>query len=469
MFGSRRSDKKVKPDGKDGLNIIIVGCGKVGNTLVESLVKEGHEITIVDKEKQRLQAITNLYDVMAVEGNGASFSTLESAGIKEADLIIAVTNSDELNLLCCTVAKRVGDCSAIARVRTPDYFNEVSYLREQMGLAMIINPEFETAREIADVLCMPDALEVSSFAHGRVEVVKYKIEESNVLNGLVISEISGRLGLKILICALERDGEVLIPNGDVRLMKDDVISLVVIRKDAKQICERLNLKSGRVKDCVIIGGGRTAYYLANQLIHMGVSLKIIESDAKRCEQLSILLPKATIINGDGTDEETLKEERIESTEAFIPLTGIDEENILLTLYAKQVSNAKVVTKINRLNFKGVVSKLDLGSTIYPRYIVAETIIAYVRAKKNSGDNPIETLYHLFDNRVEAIEFIIDKESRVTNVPLKDLPLKPDVLITSIYRSHDIIIPSGTDSIRMGDSVMVVTKHSGFTNILDILA
>ncbi len=467
MFGSRRNEKRVET--KHGLKIIIVGCGKVGNTLVENLSEEGHDITIIDKNKQRLVAISNLYDVMTIEGNGASFSTQQAAGIDDADLIIAVTNSDELNLLCCTVAKRVGKCAAIARVRTPDYLKEIGFIREQLGLAMIINPEFETAREISDILCLPDALEVNSFANGQVEVIKYKIEEGHVLDGTVISEIEGKIGSKILICALQRDGEVLIPNGSVRLEKDDIISIVVTRKESRQLFEKLNIKTNKVRNTIIVGGGRTAFYLARFLTAMGVSVEIIESDTARCEELSILLPKATIINGDGTEEETLKEEGIETVESFVPLTGIDEENILLTLYVKQVSKAKVVTKINRLNFMGVVSKLDLGSTIYPRFIVSEAITAYVRAKNNSGNNPVETLYNLYDNRVEALEFKIDRESAVTDKTLMELNLKNDVLITFINRRGQIIIPSGRDSMQVGDTVMVVTKHIGFTNILDILA
>ena len=467
MFGIGESKAKQKPR-QQGLKIIIVGMGKAGSVLVEKLSDEGHDITIIDKNKQRLQALTNLYDVMAVEGNGASFSVQQEAGIKDSDLIIAMTGSDELNLLCCMVAKRVAKCSAIARVRTPDYSKEIGYLRERLELAMIINPDFEAAREITDILCLPDALEVNSFAHGQVELVQYKIEEGNILDGVVISKLSDRIGVKMLICVLERDGEVIIPNGDVMLQKGDVISFVVTRREAKLYLEKIHLHTDRVKDCMIVGGGRAAYYLATNLINMGVSVKMIERDDKRCEELSILLPKATIICGDGTDEETLKEEGIDTIESFIPLTGLDEENILLTMYVNQVSKAKVVTKINRMNFKSVFSRLNLGSVVYPRYIVSEEIVAYVRAKNNSGNNPIETLYHLFDQRVEALEFIIDKPSAVTDIPLMELSIKNDVLISFINRNGRIIIPNGQDMIQVGDSVMVVTKHKGFTTILDIL-
>lgn len=454
---------------KKGLRIIIVGCGKVGSTLVEQLVKEGHDITIIDKNSQKIQALTNMYDIMGIVGNGASYSVQMEAGIQESDLIIAVTNSDELNLLCCTVAKRVGNCSAIARVRTPDYSKEVGYLRNKLGLAMIINPELEAAKEIARILYLPSALEVISFAHGQAELVKLKIPEGNILDGLTISSLSKKIATNVLICAVERNGEVYIPSGDFTMKKGDTISFVASRNITKTFLENINISTRQVKNCMIIGGGKAAYYLANELIHMGITVKIIESNKNRCEELSILLPKAVIINGDGTNQEVLSEEGIEHCDSLVPLTGIDEENIMLTLHAKQVSNAKVITKINRTNFKNVISTLDLGSVVYPRFITSEAIIAYIRAKNNSKNSNVETLYHMFDYKVEAIEFRVYEESRVTNIPFKDLALKKNLLITFINRGGKIIIPTGLDSIQVGDTVMIVTTHTGFHDICDILA
>lgn len=459
---------KAKNPVNPGLNIIIVGCGKVGTTLIEQLSKEGHDITIIDQNAQKVQEIASLYDIMGLAGNGASYSVQMEAGIAEADLIIAVTSSDELNLLCCTVAKQVGNCAAIARVRTPAYSSEANYLREALGLAMIINPELEASKEAARILYLPTALEINSFAHGQAEMIKLKIPKDNILNGMVIAYLGKNIASDILICAVERSGEVYIPSGNFQLEAGDVISFVATRKVAKHFLENIGFKTRHVKDTMIIGGGKASYYLAHQLIHMGISVKIIEQNKQRCEELSILLPKAIIINGDGTDTDLLTEEGIEYMESFVPLTGVDEENILLTLHAKQVSNAKVITKINRLAFKDVISGLDLGSVIYPRYITSEAIIAYVRAKKNSMDSNIETLYHLFDHRVEAIEFYVYEDSKVTNTPLMSLPLKENLLVCFINRNGSIIIPSGQDSIRKGDSVMVVTTHTGFKDILDIL-
>ena len=460
MFGLSKKE--------NGLKIIIVGCGKVGANLVDQLSKEGHDITVIDKKAEKIQDITNTYDVMGLVGNGASYSTQMEAGIEETDLIIAVTDSDELNLLCCTVAKRVGKCAAIARVRTPDYSEETGYLREQLGLALIINPELEAAREVARILYLPTALEVNSFAHGQAELVKFKVPEGNLLNGLSLAYLGKNITNDILICAVERNGEVYMPNGDFVLQSGDVVSFVSERHIARDFLKQIGLATRQVKDTMILGASKAAYYLAKELLNMGISVKIIEKEKENCESLSVKLPKAIIINGDGTDPDILKEEGIETVQSFIPLTGIDEENIMLTLYAKQVSKAKVVTKINRVNYKQVINNLDLGSLVYPKYITSEAIIAYVRAKKNSMGSNIETLYHMFDSRVEAIEFIVEENSKVSGVPIKDLKLKKDVLISFINHNGHIIIPTGNDEIEDGDTVMIVTKNTGFTGIDDIV-
>lgn len=459
--------KKINPV-KQGLNIIIVGGGKVGATLVEQLSHEGHDITIIDKDARIVQTISDMYDVMGIAGNGASYSVQMEAGIEHADLIIAVTESDELNLLCCTVARRVGNCAAIARVRTPDYSEEVGYLREKLGLAMIINPELEAASEAARVLFLPTALEINTFAHGQAEIIKFKIPDGNMLDGKSIAELGRNISVKILICGIERGNEVFIPSGNFVMQSGDLVSFTASRNDAREFLKQIGFQTNQVKNTMIIGGGKAAYYLAKQLINVGISVKIIERDKKRCEELSILLPNAIIINGDGTDEELLKEEGIEYMESFVPLTGIDEENILLTLHAKQISKAKVITKINRITFKDVISGLQLGSVIYPKYITSEAIIAYVRAKKDSMNSNIETLYHMFEQRAEAIEFLVDKKSKVTDTPLMKLSLKDNLLIACINRNGRIIIPSGNDSIIAGDTVMIVTTHTGFNDIHDIL-
>ncbi|MBQ1730113.1 MAG: Trk system potassium transporter TrkA, partial [Oscillospiraceae bacterium] len=319
-----------------GLSIIIVGCGKVGSTITAALYREGHDITVIDKNPATVQALTNSYDVMGIVGNGASYSVQMEAGIEFADLIIAVTGSDELNLLCCTVAKRVGHCDAIARVRNPDYAEEIPYLREQLGLTMIINPELEAASEIARILYLPRALAVSPFAKGQAELVRFRLPEENELCDKKLMDL-GALVKNIRFCAIERGGEVYIPDGSFTLSAGDTVTFVASARAAATFFDSIGLRSGKIGRVMIIGGGKAAYYLARQLIAMGKTVKIIETNRARCEELENLIPDAIIINGNGSDEDLLQEEGIRTADAFVPLTGMDEENILLTLYAREVS------------------------------------------------------------------------------------------------------------------------------------
>ncbi|MCR4673704.1 MAG: Trk system potassium transporter TrkA [Lachnospiraceae bacterium] len=465
MFGFKT------PAAKRPLHVVIVGAGKVGTTLVEQLSKEGNEISLIDSDSAKVDEINNLYDVLGIVGNGASTQVLKEAGIQEADLFIAVTESDELNLLCCTVATMSGarDLSAIARVRTPDYSRDSAYLREKLGLAMIINPELEASNEIARILSLPAALEVNSFAHGTAELIKLKLRESNSLVGKSVIEFSQEKHPKMLFCAVERNGEVTIPYGSFRFEANDVVSFVCPKRKAANCLSALGITPNQTKDCLIVGGGKASYYLAKRLISDGIDVKIIEWNRQRCEELTDLIPEAIIINGDGTDAEILKEAGIDSVDAFIPLTGIDEENVLLTLHAKQVSNAKVVTKVNRFSFKNVINTLELDSVVFPRLITSEAIIAYARAKRASIDSNVETISHIFDERAEAIEFHVGSESSVTSTPLMNLELKKNLMIAFISRGRNIIFPNGSDTIEVGDNVMVVTTETGFTNIQDILA
>lgn len=451
------------------LRIIIVGCGKVGHTLTEQLVREGHDVTIVDTSERVVRDTTDTFDVMGIQGNGASLRVLMEAGLQQADLVIAVTGSDELNLLCCTIAKKAGGAlAAIARVRNPDYSEELPYLRQQLGLSMIINPELEAAQEIARLLSRPQALTVSSFAKGHAELVRFKIPKGSILHRRRIMQLEDIFHFGYLVCAVENEGHVVIPSGSTMLHEGDDITILASSREAHHIFESIGMHSNSVHSCMIIGGGKSSYYLAKQLIEQKLEVKIIESNKERCEELSTLLPEALVICGDGSDEELLKEEGIGAAEAFVPLTGLDEENILLTLYAKRVPGLKTITKINRITFNDVIDGLELGSVIYPKYITSEAIIAYVRARQNSIGSNVETLYHLFDNRVEAIEFRVGKDAPVIGVPIMDLKLKNSLLIACINRAGKIIFPRGQDTIEQDDTVIIVTTHSGFGDISDIL-
>ena len=453
---------------RSALKIIIVGAGNVGQALVERLSKEGNDITLVDKDEYKVSEISGMYDVLGIVGNGATVAVQKEAGIDNADLFIAVTDSDELNLLCCTVAKRSGHCAAISRVRSPEYSEEVDYLRNRLGLHLVINPDLEMARETARLFYLPDALEINAFAHDQAELIKFRVPEGNVLDGTKISDFAKTDNAKILICAVERNGEVQIPNGDFVIQRGDKVSFVIPMKHSRDILKLIGFNQSAIKSTLIVGGGRSSYYLAKILLSTGIEVTIIESNRERCEKLTSLLPGAVIINGDGTNEELLKEEGLLSVDSFVALTNIDEQNIFLTLHARMVSDAKVITKIKRTNFKDVIGTLDLGSVVYPRYITAEKIIAYARAKRASLNSEIESLYHMYDNRVEAIEFLAKNKSKVTDVKIKDLRLKKGLMLSFINRNGKIILPTGDDEIKVGDTVMVVTTNTGFNSILDIL-
>ena len=454
---------------KHGFRIIVVGAGKVGKTITRRLTDEGHNLVVIDRSESKLEELSNQCDCMLLTGSGASHQTLEEAGITDSDLLIAVTDSDELNLLCCTIAKQFNpDISTIARVRNPDYGNEIPYLMNRLAIDRIINPEFEAAVDAARLLFLPAAISINSFAHGTAEIVKIEIPEGSILDEKSIAYLGKNITNDLVIVGVERDGELTIPNGDFVLKSGDVISFVSSRKVCIQFLKRIGFNSRSVHNTMIIGGGKSAYYLADQLLKSGIYVKIIEKSHARCEELSVLLPKAMVIHGDGTETGVLEEAGIATTDALVALTGIDEENIMLTLHAKQVSKAKVVTKINRITFTKVINNLNLGSVIYPKYITAENIITYVRAKQASIGSNVETMYQLQDGQAEAVEFKVKDTPSINGIPLKDLKLRPGVIVSFIIHDGQLIIPTGTDCISEGDNVMIVTSHKGFTDLTDIL-
>lgn len=460
-----------KKSNQKGLKIIIVGCGKVGSTLTEELSAEGHDVSVIDQNAGAVQTLSDAYDVMGYAGNGASLKLLQEAGIDTADLIIAVTGSDELNLLCCTVAKRESNCAAIARVRTPEYSEEADYLRERLGLALIVNPDQEAANEITRVLTLPTALEIDTFIHAQAELIKIKIPDNNVMDGKTIATIAREHSFHILICGVERDGIAHIPSGAFVLHSGDQISFIGTRKHIKEFLESVGFDTKSVKDTMIVGGGRSAMYLAKNLMNSGIQVKIIEKDLERCRKLSENFPNAVVIQGDGTDESVLMESGLKEAESFIPLTGIDEENVMLTLHAKHVSKAKVITKINRNSFRDVIDSMDLGSVIYPRYITSEVIVAYVRAMRDSKKykSNVLTLYHLFNAQAEAVEFRVSQNSKIIGKKLMDLKIKENTLIALIFHRGKVIIPGGSSVIEANDRVVVVTANLGLDHIEDILA
>lgn len=451
------------------MNITIIGLGKIGEKLTERLSREKeHNITVIDQNSEVTKSVVNTYDVMGVSGSGASVDTLREAKVEDTDILIAVTGSDELNLLTCLLAKKLGDCKTIARVRNPEYSKEIHHFKEDLGLAMIINPELTAADEIARLLRFPSAVQIDTFAKGRVEILKFKIPSGSPLCDMKLADISQKLSCDVLVCGVERGEEAFIPGGDFVLKEGDFISIVSSIENASQFIKKIGIKTNKVKDCIIVGGGTTAVYLAHRLIKAGISVKIIENNPARCEFLCDILPKATIINGDGTENRLLLEEGIDKAESFVALTGIDEENVLLSLYAKTKTNGKIITKINRIAYEEVIGNLNLDTIIYPKEITAEYIIRFVRAMNNSIGNNIETLHYILDDKAEALEFRIKEDSPVINKTIESLNLKSGIIIASINRKGKIITPKGKDIIKVGDTVIIVTINTGYNDIQDIL-
>lgn len=451
------------------MKIILVGGGKVGTALARQLSEEGHNVTVVDTNKPRVEHISETYDVMGIVGNGASIATLYEAGIEEADVFIAITGSDELNLLCCMFAKKAGHCHTIARVRNPSYSHELEFIKKQIGISAIVNPEMAAAVEISHLLRFPGASKIDTFADGRVRLIKCALTEAQGMDGMAIQEISTRLGSDVLICAVERGSEVLIPNGNFVLRNGDQVTFLATQEKAREFFQKIHLPVRPVKNALIVGGGAIAFYLSQELLENKVRVRIVERDPARCLQLAEELPEAQILNEDGSNRDFLLSEGLGSTEAFVALTNIDEENVLLTLFAKKHSQGKLVTKINRLEFDDIISGLELGSIVYPKYMTCDFIVQYVRALQNEAGNNVKTLYRILDDRVEALEFTVHEESEATGVPLSRLRLKKNLLLCCIMRGSQILIPRGGDEIRVGDNVIVVTLEHGLHDLRDIVA
>lgn len=450
------------------MKIIIVGCGKVGEALAAELNDEGNDITVVDQNSAKVKHIATRHDILGVIGNGATREIQKEAGVDNADLLIAVTGSDELNLLCCLMAKKAGNCQTIARIKSPEYANDAPYLRDELGLAMVINPEYTAAQEITRILKFPTAIKVETFSKGRVELLKFRLPENSPLVGMSLREAMIRFKSNVLVCTVERGEEAHIPKGDFVFKERDMISIIASSKSMLEFFAKINYKTQTVKDVVIAGGGDITHYLCEMLDRSGIAVKIIEKSFDRCDELAIEFPRVTVINGNPSDEDVLKEERIGSTDAFIALTGLDEENILLSLFAKNQGSRKVITRINRIEYNDVISKLDLDSIIYPKNLTADMIVRYVRSKQNTLGSNMETLYNLYRGEVEVAEFTVGDNSEIVGKPLSALHFKENALIAAILRGRQLIIPRGAAVIESGDSVVTVTKLLALHDISDVL-
>lgn len=452
------------------MRIVVVGAGKLGGTLAAQLVQEGHNVTVVENDPENIKRLLNSQDLMCIQGNGATAEILTEAGIKKAELLIAATGEDEINMLSCIVAKKLGIERSACRVRNPEYYNQIDLIKNDLGVAMVINPELTAAGEITRVLVFPAAAKVEVFGKGKVELVQNKIPESSPMVGLSLAELYKKLKLQFLICAVVRGQEVYIPTGDFVLQANDIINVAAAHSDLERFFKQNGSIKLKIKTVMIVGGGKIGFYLADQLSKLGMRVKLIEKNMEHCQELCDKLPKATIINGDGTDQELLIDEGIAEADAFVALSNIDEENIIMSLFAKDNSKAKVIAKVNRDTYAEMAGMLGLETIISPKRLANGGIVSYVRSLENaSSESRIESLYNIIGNRAEAIEFNVNEKIQgLTSTPLRELRLKKNILICAIIRKRQVIIPNGNDKIEAGDSVIVVTKEYRFSEIKDIL-
>ena len=451
------------------MNIIISGCGKIGSTIIASLVAEGHNIVAIDNNPAVITELTNIYDVMGICGNGVDSDILEEAGISKADLFVAVAGSDELNMLSCFIARKLGANYTVARIRSPEYNDKsLGLMKQQLEISLTINPERLAAHDLFNILKFPSAVKIESFSRRYLEIIEIRLKDNSMLDGMKLSDIRAKFDAKVLICCIQRDNEVFIPNGNFVLHSGDKIGITATHTELQKFFKALGIMQKQAKDVMLLGGGRVSYYLADMLTNIGTAVKIIEKDEKTCELLSELIPKATIICGDGAQQELLVEEGLLTTDAFVSLTGMDEENILISIFAESQNVPKVMAKINREELISMAEKLGLDSIISPKKLVSDIIISYARALQNSMGSKVETLYKLMDDKAEALEFNTKEDAKIIGIPLKDLKLKKNILIGGIIRERKTIIPGGNDMILNGDKVVVIASNHRLQDLSDIL-
>ena len=449
------------------MKIIIVGVGKLGEYLAKSLVKEKHEVTLIDIDFTTSQDIINNEDLNYINGNGLDANILLEAGIKDTDLLISVMDQDEHNTICCLLGKKLGAKHTIARIRTPEYANSTEILKDDLGLSMTINPEKLTANHIARVLSIPSALNATIFFKGRIQMISIKVKEKGLIEGLSITSLQKKIEGRIIVCAIERNNEIIIPRGNTKLQANDIIHITGTRKDINEFLKFARL-SEQTKKVIISGGSNTALYLARSLAEMDMDTKIIEINEKRCELLSEKLPDTLIINGDASDQNLLYEEELDKCDAFVSLSNIDEENIIASMFASLVGVPKIITKVNHINLEGIIEKANIDTVITPHKIATNQIVKYVRAMQNGSNSSCESIYKFDDDKFEILEFNIKKDFKALNIKLKDLVLKEGVLIAAILRKEKIIFPSGNEEIKLRDTIVVIDKDSKIQDINDIL-
>ena len=450
------------------MKIVIAGTGKVGRTVASVLSEEGNDVTVIDQDPETIASVSNDLDVICVEGNAADPEALRGAGAGAADLLMAATEKDEVNMVCGIAARKLGAKHVIARIRDPQYLHQEQFLRETMGLSQIVNPEYECAKEISRILRFPSASRVDSFSKGSVEIVEHKIPEEGALDGVVLKDLNNRFGTRILIALVERDGLALIPNGNTVLKAGDRLSITGASRELRRFFVAIGEYKRPVKRVMIMGGGRIAVYLTRVLLENGMDVTVVEKDRERCNQLCDLIPQAHIVWGDATFSDVLKEDGIATADGFVALTGDDGDNIITSLYARSCQVEKVVTKVNHEHFADILANSGLDSIVSPKEIVAQQLARYVRALSNSAGSSMETLYRLVDGKVEVLEFKVSESSSCVHKPLKDLKLKENVLISALIRGAKSILPDGSTEILPGDHAIIVTTAEHLQQLDEIL-
>ncbi len=451
------------------MKIIVAGCGKIGIKILKSLVNEGHDVVAVDTDSEVIENISNVYDVMCVCGNAADTEVLDEAGAKTAELFISVSGSDELNMLSCFVAKKMGTKNTIARIRKPEYNDDsLVFMRTHLDLQMAVNPERLTARELYNILKIPSAVQIEYFSRRGVEMIELRLKENSSLDGVMLSELKSKYNYRILVCVVRRGEKIFIPDGKFALKSGDRIAITASHSEIQKLLKALGMLQKQSKSVMIMGGSNTSFYLAKMLLASGVAVKIIEKDLNRCSELSFLLPKATIINGDGGRQELLLEEGLLDVDAFVALTGMDEENVLVSIYAASNNVPKVISKVNSEEITAMAEKLGLDTIVSPKRITSDVLVRYARALENSMGSNVETLYSIMDGKAEALEFCVRSESKLINIPLKNLNTKDNVLIAAIIRNGKTIIPNGDDVILEKDRVIVISEKQRLNDLYDII-
>lgn len=455
------------------MQIVVIGNGAVGNALVEAVCKEGHNVTVIDDNADEITSVVNKYDVFGVTGNGSSVDIQKEAGVPDCDVLISVAQSDELNLLCCMIGKKLGAKYTIARVRDPRYLKQTTFMSKELGIDVIVNPEHEAAREAARLIRFPAAMKLEKFARGQVEVVEIHIGEKHPFIGIALKEFKNKYNTNALLCAAVRDGEAIIPGGNFVIKEGDIISVAGSRIDINELFVKIGIIGKNIKHVMLIGGGKISRYLASQLTGEGYKLKIIEKELHTCEELAEMFPRATVIHGNATDPDLLDEEGLNSADACVIMTSDDRTNLIISMFASSRDVKKVISKINSPTYLKLSENAGVDSNITPQFLVITKVLRFLRGLANRGEkgylSGIKSLHRIAENKVEALEFEVGEDFTYINVPLKDIKWKNNLLVVAVIREGNVIYAHGSTTLEIGDRIIITTTNQHLYDLEDALS